>query len=563
MIKWFVFFYFVLSSTCVAEEIYQTRYWLNLLYYEKSGDRYQSLADDDSFFVAGTSAKTDPKLEYEASVKLANRQDPGFRTKFPLRYKFIARFNAFPYLPLVTPNEDIVSAMVVFPNRYMANPASMFGHIFFILKSRHGLMDSEILHYLADTSGTDEYAYVFNGLTGRFKGRFLSEPYFKKIKEYNFVEDREIIYYDLKLTPDQIENLQLHGLELRQTYFDYYFLDENCAFFTGKLLNVILTEDILTRSPLVFPSQIINTLIEKSLLTNEYRRKPSTKEFNENFHRLNAEGQSEVVDLILKPTENVRCGEEVLKTFLYISEHLINTQSQLADTIRQNRIQAYKRLSAEARTEIRPANVKQTYVLPIRSKGVSVAYGLPNQCSFSYRPIYYGEFDSFGDQEIKKMNCLAPRLILQPTRPPLVEITLADLVILTQHNVVLGTYSWRLKSALAYRQSLLADQSIELGQAYPFLDGLTFGFLGFNLASYDPIIDRELNALIFRPSLSLGVETPLYSDTSSASIGYDYRFGKNYLMAKISLKALDLVHQLSYVRTEDFDGWRLSATSIF
>ncbi len=205
MIKWGLIFLIGLASTCYADEFYQSRKWLNLLYYEKVGDEYRSVADDDRFFVS-KSGKTDPKLEYEAELKRCRAQDPEFRKKFPLRYKTISQINRILYTPLVTANEDIASVVVAFPNRYMENPASMFGHLFLILKSKQGLMDSDILHYIADTEGSDQAAYIYNGLSGQFKGWFLREPYYRKIKEYNYIEDREIIYYDLKLSAEQIED---------------------------------------------------------------------------------------------------------------------------------------------------------------------------------------------------------------------------------------------------------------------------------------------------------------------------------------------------------------------
>ena len=563
MIKWGLIFFIGLSSTCCAGEFYQSRKWLNLLYYEKSGDEYRSVADDDRFFVSKF-GKTNPKSEYEAELKLTLDQDPEFRQKFPLRYKTITKVNQLPYIPIVTVNNAIDSVVVAYPNRYMANPASMFGHLFLILKSKQGLMDSDILHYIADTAGQDQSAYIFNGLTGQFKGWFLKEPYYRKIKEYNYVEDREIVYYDLKLSAEQIEDLQLHSVELKQSYFYYYFLDENCAFFMGKLLNVVLDEDILSRSSLIFPSQIINTLYDKNLLISEYRRKPSTKVFNEHFSQLTDDEQSNVIDLILHETNSVPSSPEVLKTFLYTSEYLINTQSQLSPIIRHNRIKAYQKLQSQNNANVRPINTKQNTVSPIKSKGLSATYGFSDQISLSYNPIYYGDYEPFSELEVKKLRCLSPRLILAPTLAPLFEITLADIESITQYNTVLNGYSWRLSSSVGFQTSVVTNQSFEIGQAYRILgEGLAFGFIGLNYSNYDSLTERKLEFLMLRPSLSIGIAQPLISETLNAKIAYDNRFGKNYLTAKISLKAMGLIHQLNYVQTDSISELQLSTTTIF
>lgn len=562
MTKWVIALLFILNISCFAEEFYQSRKWLNLLYYEKVGGGYRSLADDDRFFVS-PSGKTAPKLEYETSFLLSKEQNSNFRKTFPLRYKLITEFNNLPYIPLVTPNEEINSAMIVFPNRYMSNPASMFGHLFLILKSQHGLMDSKILHYLADTAGSDQYAYVFNGLTGKFKGWFLLEPYYKKIKDYNYVEDRDVTYYDLNLSGDKIQNLQLHAVELKQTYFDYYFLDENCAFFIGKLLNVVLDEDIISRSTLVFPSQIINTLLEKSLLTGAYERNASTELFNEHFSRLNTIDRKAVIDLLLNKTNNPPSNNEVLKTFLYVSEYLINNQSQLAPTIRNNRIHAYKVLRNKKDSNVRSLNLKQDYVSPIKSKGLIIDYGLYDRFFLSYSPIDYGEDESVGAFNLKKMKCLSPRIVLDRYHQTQFGITLISVANIAQSNEVLGDNSWKLNSFLAYQDSLKTDQSFELGRTYRLSEkNMAIGFLGVNYANYNQLLEREMEYLMLRPSLSLGIKRQLIDGALDASFEYYYRYGDSYWQAHMSLKAFFL-YGLTYIRGNDFDGIRFTTTYVF
>ncbi len=116
--------------------------------------------------------------------------------------------------------------------------------------------------------------------------------------------------------------------------------------------------------------------------------------------------------------------------------------------------------------------------------------------------IYYSEYESLDDLEGKRLNILAPRLIVQPDQPILFELTLADIASITQHNAVLNAYSWKVNSSFAYKKSVLTNQSLELGQAYSLFDqGIVFGFLGFNYANYDYLSERELDFLMVRPSL--------------------------------------------------------------
>ena len=352
-----------------SQPFYESRLWLNALYYEKVQDGFASLADSERFFIT-EDGKTNPKLEYEASFLLVSNQDLEFKTRFPYRYKIIAEANQIKYEPSVHVDPNIESAVIVFPNRYMENPASMFGHLFIILKSKQGILDSNIVHFIASTGDINQFSYIYYGLSGKFKGGFLVEPYYKKIKEYNYVEDREVDYYSLQLNTDTVTDMQLHAIDLRQTYFDYYFFDENCAYFIAKYLNNFLPEDIIERRSIIYPSQIVNQLNKKGHLLTEFNRKPMVKLFGETYSDLSREQKKQVLLLLTDVVEPIPHDKDVLKAFIYISEYFINNQPNYAQIIRQNRISAYRYLKQQNDSNVRPDFVIQTPVQSIKSKGI-------------------------------------------------------------------------------------------------------------------------------------------------------------------------------------------------
>ncbi len=553
----------LICTTCHAEDFYKTHEWINLLYYEKIGTTYKSIADSDEFFLT-KSGKTDPKAEYDAALKLTQAQDPHFRKTFPLRYKRITEATHLPYLPLVTPNADVTSVSIVFPNRYMANPASMFGHLFLILNSKQGLMDSDILHYIADSKGSNKFAYLYNGLMGNFKGWFLQEPYYRKIKHYNYLEDREITYYDLSLPQNRIEDLQLHAIELQKTHFNYYFFDENCAFFTGKLLNVVLEDDLIAHDMMISPSDIINRLQAKSLLTKRYDRESSVKLFNTHFNKLSKTQKSQVTDLIFVKTDKVPTDSEILTGFISISEYLINNHSPLADTIRHNRIKAYQELSLQGKAKVRQVNVEQPLVNPIQSKDLSIGYGFSDRIFLAYDPICYGEYSPFGSLEVKGLNVLAPRIIIGGNEHPQFDLKLAEISNISPYNIVVNSNSWKLNTSIGYKDSLLTNNSFEMGHAYYFHSKTRLiGLIGATISNYNTISEDKLSSVIIRPSINFGIETQVLKDQFNTSLNYDYKFEKSYLTAKASFKMRNLVHQITYTRGTDFEGVKLSVVHIF
>lgn len=371
MNKLLVLILFLISTSFLfSEDFYSSRKWLNLLYYEKIGSDYKSLVENDGFFIS-PQGKNDPKKEYEASLKLVQNQDLQFKSKFPLRYKYIAQQNKINYAPSILISTNINNVVIAFPSSYMSNPASMFGHLYLILETNKGTLDSDILHYVADTDGDRTISYIIKGLSGQYKGSFLKEPYYKEVKKYNYVEARDITYYDLILSNDQIEELQLHYIELQNCYFYYFFLDQNCASFIGKLLNVILDKDIVTKRFYIMPSQIINDLYESSLLKNERVRIANTRIFNHLFNSLSEEQKRNVIQLFYEKTTDAYPDAEVLKTFILISEYVINNHSDLSDTIRFNRITAYKKLKELQFFNIRPIDQINKKVHKIQSESLS------------------------------------------------------------------------------------------------------------------------------------------------------------------------------------------------
>jgi hypothetical protein len=134
-------------------------------------------------------------------------------------------------------------AVLVFPSYYLNSPSSMFGHTLLRLDRGEADGGSEYLSFAVNFGALvnpDENGlfYAFRGLTGGYSGQFEVDQYFKKIREYNRDENRDIWEYPLDLDADEIERLIQHLWELRRIDFAYYFFDENCSFRLLELLEV-------------------------------------------------------------------------------------------------------------------------------------------------------------------------------------------------------------------------------------------------------------------------------------------------------------------------------------
>lgn len=265
-----------LQQQAVKQELWQEQEWINLLHYDildKAAHEYISQVDDDRFFNA-KDGKTNSSAELLETIAAFFSTDTSDDTH-PL-CRFVARFDwlnkklSFDrrQLPVADCKEyeewrkqvDADHVTMIFPAYHLNSPSSMFGHTLLRMDKNFGHNESEWLSYSvnfgAETNADDNsLLYAFKGLAGGYPGVFIVTPYFKKIQEYNRIENRDIWEYPLNLTAEETHRMLQHLWELKEMNFDYFFFDENCSYRLLELLEVArpgieLTDDFaLTAIP--------------------------------------------------------------------------------------------------------------------------------------------------------------------------------------------------------------------------------------------------------------------------------------------------------------------------
>jgi len=243
-----------------AKDLALAQTWLALLHYEPEllHPTPASLADSPDFFLDPNGA-TDPQAELDATLRaffalpettVRAREHP--QCVFVARYHWLDEQLGFDprRLPaLACPKFEEwrdaihpVSATLIFPEAYMNNPSSMFGHTLLRFDAEEGGARRDLLAYAANFSADprDDSAVVFTvkGLFGGYQGLFNVQPYYEKVAEYADWEQRDLWEYELRLSTGEIEFLLEHLWELRGVGFDYFFFDENCSYQMLELLRV-------------------------------------------------------------------------------------------------------------------------------------------------------------------------------------------------------------------------------------------------------------------------------------------------------------------------------------
>lgn len=222
--------------------------WTKLLHFETGwlSPFGKSSIDDPGFFISSY-GKSDPEAELEADLnELFEPRERGmaFACRFPARYHLLKSFLQIEEtrLPSFSCPEfeewersiNAHSVTIVYPAAYLNNPASMFGHTLLRFDAEDQTESTRLLaygaSYAASTTETSGFVFAFRGIFGFYKGSFSISPYYKLVRDYSEIENRDIWEYQLSLSPEEVQQVVRHLWEVGNHWLDYYFFDENCSY---------------------------------------------------------------------------------------------------------------------------------------------------------------------------------------------------------------------------------------------------------------------------------------------------------------------------------------------
>jgi hypothetical protein len=251
-----VFVLLLLTSSLFSEHNFSkqinnlshTQQWQRLLHF-KNG---KSEIDDPKFFFA-KDGKTNPKAELKAFLKklISDKSDDENSTQcyYPSRsYWVLEQLPQLkkeikePKCKALKKELKILGAKyitLILASAHINSPASAFGHTFLRIDNNPNTpLLSYAVNYAAQTTEDNGFIYAYQGLFGGYKGLYSIDPYYKKLKEYSDLEQRDVWEYTLKLSQEEIDKMVRHIFEVRHFYADYFFLAENCSYNLLWLLEI-------------------------------------------------------------------------------------------------------------------------------------------------------------------------------------------------------------------------------------------------------------------------------------------------------------------------------------
>ncbi len=289
-----------LPSLAKLESLANSKQWAHLLHYRKHPftGRYISQNDSPNFFLADNGqnsllAELQADLHQFMRTNLADNQSA--QCQFPARYYWLKQ--QLPELKMIDQpcsefdqwrNELSAEYLtLIFPASHINSPSSMYGHTLIRLDKKSPTSNKLLaysVNFAANADPNDnELVFSWKGLTGGYPGVVSVLPYYAKTNEYSHMESRDIWEYKLNLNKDETEQFVRHIWETKDSYFDYFFFDENCSYRLLALLDasserIDVTDDFTFTA---LPVDTIRALQKRGLIdATEYR--PSAASTMEN-----------------------------------------------------------------------------------------------------------------------------------------------------------------------------------------------------------------------------------------------------------------------------------------
>jgi hypothetical protein len=274
----------------------QSTEWKKLLHYKKNDFGVErSLLDGDGFFFSPR-GRYNALAELEATIagmetgeKKMGKYALHPQCAFPARLQFLNEKMKLNIPTVSCPKvdefmesfKDPQTVSVIFSSAYPNNPASMFGHSFLKInsKKRSDLTDIGVNFAAYVSDDENPFAFIYFGVVGGYRGQWSTENYYEKVKTYVQGENRDLWEYELNFSAADTRKLLHHLWELEtNSYFDYYFFDENCSYQILAAIEAVRPEWDLTRHTIYFiPGESIKNLFRSPEIVKDVHLRPSAQ----------------------------------------------------------------------------------------------------------------------------------------------------------------------------------------------------------------------------------------------------------------------------------------------
>ncbi|MCP5040340.1 MAG: DUF4105 domain-containing protein [bacterium] len=452
---------------------------------------------------------------------------------------------------------------LIYPEGFMNNPASMFGHTLLRIDVATEIEADEILGYAVDftgeAGGDSGLPFIAKGIVGAYQGRFGVHPYYEQLRRYAEWENRDIWEYKLDLDPEELDFMLMHLWELRGIEHPYFFFTENCSYHLYRLLELakarLRERDAM--ATFVIPIDTVRAAIETEGIVGDirYRASPATKLEAElrDMPRRERELSREVAEGNIPATSDEVAALPVAARarVLDIAYERLR-YSFVTGTREEKESQHLARQILIARSRVKgvpprsKTDVRVPAVRPDRghaSSAASLSGGYRDDeayIDFQVRPAFHTLMDREGGyprhMQIRFLD-LNLRYFPERGRVRLEEVTIIEALSLSPRGEVFRPVAWHFSMGLATRRvkedggledAAIGRFEIGMGLAADPLEGLHLYGLGAATLDAGPGLEDDAS---FGPGARLGAYFTWPGDRVKSHLYGDYR---SYLLGDVT-----------------------------
>ena len=273
------------------------------------------------------------------------------------------------------------NVFLVYVTENLGSPASAFGHVFlnFSKNPVPGPSDLSLAFSAKVDQGLSSLSYLYRGVSGGFSGTFTVEPLYRRIHEYNRVEQRSLVFFKIQLSQEERARLLEALYQPGNAEFPYYFFTDNCARRIDESLRYATRTSGAGNSIYWLPREVIR--FHAPRFREVYRAHPSGTRVNREFDQLNSEGKNRVValrqDVHLRESDLSSAEREFLADLL---EHGFRNQREMSQNYSVVEDFSFQsRPWIEAESALRPKEIRSERITlrrfqPAHSKNGSLRF---------------------------------------------------------------------------------------------------------------------------------------------------------------------------------------------
>lgn len=449
---------------------------------------------------------------------------------------------------------------LIYPEGFMNNPASMFGHTLLRIDTQAETQSDALLghavDFTGDAGGDSGLSFIAKGIAGVYPGRFAVQPYYQQLRRYAEWENRDIWEYPLALSPAELDFLLQHLWELRGVVHPYYFFTENCSYHLYRLLELVNPE-LASRDAMatfVIPIDTVRAAFEAEGFVGEPRYRPSpARRLRAQLEQMDTEARTlsaEVASGAVAPDHDaLQSLPEPMRARVLDVAYARLRYAFVTGTRAKPESQRISRAILIARSRIKiPSSsttgttgddgIARPAIRPDQghdSSTVSITGGHRDDRPFvdlQYRPAFHTLMDREGGyprhMQIRFFD-VNVRFFPEQSSVRLEELTLVEALSLSPRNEIFESIAWNFSTGLATRRvddggdlddAAVARTDIGIGLAAEPLAGLHLYGLATATLDAGPELEHDVS---FGPGARAGVYFTWPGDLLKSHVFGDYR----------------------------------------